>query len=231
MGDPHLVRARAPAHRYGGTHAVAAVSELPAGGVDVAHVLVPPDLHVGITRELLEAGIGVFLEKPVALASADAASLQELADARGLPLGVNHNNLFHPSFTRLVERLERGDIGRLEHVRVCLSVPLMQLDAGQFSHWMFRAPRNIVFEQAVHPLCQVHRLVGRVVEAETTILSTRELHPGQPFHDRWSTSARGERGTVQIYLAFGQGFTRSTFEVLRSDGSLQAGPLHHPPAG
>jgi nucleoside-diphosphate-sugar epimerase/predicted dehydrogenase len=187
---------------------------------------VPPDLHVALTQKLVELGLSVFVEKPLALESAAARELGRLAAARGVALGANHNNLFHPAFARLRERVAAGEIGRVEHVQATLSVPLMQLDAGDFAHWMFRAPRNIVFEQAVHPLCQVHALIGRVQSAHTTLLGTRELNPGQAFHDRWSIDARGERGTAQIYLAFGQGFTRSTLQVIGSDGSLEADLFH-----
>src|SRR6185295_18521847 len=69
---------------------------------------------------------------------------------------------------------------------------------------------------------QLHALIGRVREAKTTILGSRELLPGQVFHDRWLVAARGERGTAEIYLAFGQGFNRWTLEVLGSDGSAEA---------
>lgn len=229
--DPARDRAEGLAKRYGIPHVVARVSELSEFEIDVAHLLVPPDLHVRLTRELLELRISAFVEKPLALASEDARALQRLADERGCVLAVNHNNLYHPAFERLVARVEAGEIGRVEHVRVCLSVPLMQLDAGQHSHWMFRAPRNIVFEQAVHPLCQVQRLIGDVRESHSQILGTRELDPGQLFHDRWLLSARGERGTAEVYLAFGQGFTRSTLEVLGSDGSLEADLFHNHLAG
>ncbi|MFL6200489.1 MAG: NAD-dependent epimerase/dehydratase family protein [Thermoanaerobaculia bacterium] len=220
--DPDLERARALAKRWGIPAAVASVEELAGLGVQVAHVLTPPDLHARVTRQLLEAGIGAFVEKPFALSSREARELAELAAARGVPLGVNHNNLHHPAFTRLLDWVRAGRIGRVEHVRICLSVPLAQLDAGDFSHWMFRSPENIVFEQAPHPLSQLHALIGPVREARTTLLGTRELHPGQVFHDRWLIAASGERGTAEIYLSFGRPFQRWTLEVLGTDGSAEA---------
>lgn len=224
--DPALERARSLAETWQVPHAVARIEELAELDVHIAHVLVPPDLHVPVTRELLELGLGVLVEKPLCLSEADARELQALADERGLVLGVNHNHLHQPAFVRLMERVRAGEIGRVEHVQVTWSVPLMQLDAEQYSHWMFRSPRNIVYEQATHPLCQVHALIGEVVSAETTLLSTRELLPGQVFHDRWLCAARGERGTAEIHLAFGQGFTRNTIQVLGSDGSLEADFTH-----
>ncbi|HEY0514531.1 MAG TPA: NAD-dependent epimerase/dehydratase family protein [Thermoanaerobaculia bacterium] len=225
--DADLERARAAARQWGVPIAVGSVGELAGLQIDVAHVLVPPDLHVQVTRSLLEMGIGVLVEKPLALASSDARELQALADGLGLPLGVNHNNVWHPAFARLLEHVRSGRLGKIEHVRVCLSVPLAQLDAGDFSHWMFRAPENIVFEAAPHPLSQLHALIGAVREAKTTILGTRELHPGQTFHDRWLVAAEAERGTAEIYMAFGQGFNRWTLEVLGSDGSAEADLGHN----
>ncbi len=225
--DLDLERARSAQKTFGIAHGVARPRELVDLGIQVAHVLVPPEYHVDVARDLLEQGIGVFVEKPLALQGSAARELVELARERGLPLGVNHNARFHPAFAQLLERVRRGDIGRVEHVQVTLSVPLRQLDAGDYSHWMFRRPANIVFEQAPHPFSQLVELVGEVRESRTTLLGTRELNPGQIFHDRWLFSARGSKGaTVEAYLAFGQDFTRSTLQVLGSDGSVEA-DLHH----
>jgi predicted dehydrogenase/nucleoside-diphosphate-sugar epimerase len=224
--DSDRARAQAAAKRFGVPHAVASVEELPSLGVELAHVLVPPHLHARVARQLFELGIGALVEKPLALSSQEARELGRLAGGRRLALGVNHNALHHPSFARLCARARSGEIGRIEHVQVTLSVPLRQLDTGDFSHWMFRSPRNIVFEQAPHPLAQVHALLGRVESCRTSLLATRELQPGQLFHERWSIAARAERGTAELSFAFGQPFTRSTLLVLGTDGALEA-DLHH----
>ncbi|HKH50147.1 MAG TPA: NAD-dependent epimerase/dehydratase family protein [Thermoanaerobaculia bacterium] len=225
--DPALERAQDLARQWSVPAAVASIEELAGLGVQVAHVLTPPDLHVQVTRQLLEAGIGAFVEKPLALSSREARELAELAAARRVPLAVNHNNLYHPAFARLLAWVRAGRIGRVEHVRICISVPLAQLDAGDFSHWMFRAPENIVFEQAPHPFSQLHALIGPVREARTTLLATRELHPGQLFHERWLVAARGEGGTAEIYMAFGRPFNRWTLEVLGTDGCAEADLGHN----
>src|SRR5262249_23599948 len=137
-------------------------------------------------------------------------------------LAANHNSVWHPTFRRLLARLETGAIGRIEHVGVDLCVPLRQLEARDHSHWMFREPANIVFEQAVHPFAQLVRLVGAPREVHAEVLETRELGPGQPFHARWAIAGRAERGTVQLNLAFGSTFQRSALTVRGSDGLLEA---------
>ena len=220
--DSALGRARSLADAKAVPAAVATLEELSEHRVDVAHVLTPPDTHVKVSRRLLELGIGVFLEKPAALSAADVRALGALAAERGLPFGVNHNHVSQPSFQRLLQRVAAREIGRVEHVQVCWNVPLMQLDAEQYAHWMFQSPRNIVYEQGPHPFSQVHALIGRMLDVQTTILSTRELLPGQEFHDRWQIAIRGERGTADVYLAFGQDFSRNAIRVIGTDGDLEA---------
>ena len=224
--DPFEERARGLAARWEVPEVRTSIEDLPALEVDVAHVLIPPDLHGAVVRRLLELGVGVHAEKPFVLSGDEARELAALAAERGVPLGVNHNHVFQPAFERLVERVEAGEIGTVEHVQVTWSVPLMQLDAEQYAHWMFRSPRNIVYEQGPHPLSQVHRLAGRMQEVTARVLGERELLPGQRFVDRWMASGRGEHATVEVYLAFGQGLTRNTLTVLGSDGFLEADYTH-----
>jgi predicted dehydrogenase len=55
--DSDLSRAQSLASRYQVGQAVRSIAELKALGVELAHVLVPPNLHASLVRELLEAGI------------------------------------------------------------------------------------------------------------------------------------------------------------------------------
>jgi predicted dehydrogenase/nucleoside-diphosphate-sugar epimerase len=225
--DQDLARAESLARKWQVAHAGRSLAELRGMSIDVAHVLVPPNLHFGVARELLDGGIGVFVEKPLALSTADAHELGRIARERKLVLGVNHNAVHHPAFAKLLARVRAGEIGRVEHVRVCLSVPLRQLDVGDFSAWMFREPRNIVFEQAPHPFAQIVELAGAPRVVATHLLASRELQPGQTFHERWVISGTAEHATVEVFLHFGAAFTRSTLEVLGSDGSLEADLFHN----
>jgi predicted dehydrogenase/nucleoside-diphosphate-sugar epimerase len=220
--DVALLRAQGAARRHGVRAAVASLAELVPHAVDVVHLCVPPDLHARLARECLELGFSVLVEKPLALDAATAVELFALAHARGLVLGANHNAAFHPAFRKLLARVESGAFGRTEHVEVTLAVPLRQLEARDVSHWMFREPRNIVFEQAVHPFAQLVRLVGKPLEVRPSVLTTRMLGPGQPFAERWVVAARGERGTAQLHFHFGATFQQSTLAVRGTDGAIEA---------
>ncbi len=224
--DSQLERAQHLAARHRVPQAFADLGELAELGIDVAHVLVPPDQHARVVRLLFDLSIGAYVEKPCALSSSEALELDRQSRERMLILGVHHNNVFHPAFARLLARVRAGEIGRVEHVQATWNLPLAQLEAGNFSHWMFRSPRNIVFEQGVHPASQLHALLGRVKSSQAHALSRRELDTGQVFVDRWSLSAVAESGTAQLFLGFGQGLPRSTIQVIGSDGSLEADLLH-----
>ncbi|MBM4015485.1 MAG: Gfo/Idh/MocA family oxidoreductase, partial [Planctomycetes bacterium] len=219
--DVDRARAQALAAKHKVARVHGSIAELVAAGKpDVAHALVPPQRHAEVATELLEAGIGVFLEKPIATTRADAQRLLQLAETLRLPLGVNHNATFHPAFVAAKRRLAGRELGQLDHVFGCLSVPLRQLNTRDFSHYMFRTPRNIVFEQATHPFSQLVDLLGPVRGVTAVPGGRRELAPGIVFYDTWQLALTHERGTASLFLSFGRDFAESFVRLLGQDGSL-----------
>lgn len=191
-------------------------------GLQVVHVLVPPDRHYSVAKTLIQRGVGVFLEKPMAETAAECNELVDLARGSGVVLGVNQNSLFHPAFVRLKRDIAAGVIGRVHQVVSFQSGPLGQLDAGMFSHWMFRKPGNVLLEQGPHLVAQVRDLLGDVVDLETSVTGERQLGHRQVFFDRWQASARCERGGALLHLSFGsQYYPESRLEVSGQDGSIQ----------
>jgi predicted dehydrogenase/nucleoside-diphosphate-sugar epimerase len=223
--DVDRMRAEILAARHGVETIETDLDALAALDVDVAHLCVPSDRHAALAERLLTSGIACFVEKPLATTVAQARALVARAGAGRVALGVNHNYVYHPTFTRLLACLESGAIGRLEHVQVYFSMPLAQLLARRYSHWMFEEPLNILLEQAVHPLSQLERLIGAVRTSHATV-RTRQLQPGHLFHHRWSVAAEGERGLADLHLCFGASFARNTLAVIGTDGFLEA-DLHH----
>ena len=73
-------------------------------GLDAVHVLLPPDLHAQAASALLDAGLHVFLEKPMATDAEECSALVERAASRGVAIGVNHNFLFAPVYEELRRR-------------------------------------------------------------------------------------------------------------------------------
>lgn len=161
--DPNRSAAESLARFCGGASTFGSIEEaVAAEAFDCAHILVPPNIHARAALPVLRAGKPVLLEKPMAERSEDCAELLAAAKQTGTWLGVNQNFLHHPAFARLQRMVEARTLGRPSHVSCIYNVPLRQLAARQFGHWMFQAPVNILLEQAVHPLSQIAAIAGPI---------------------------------------------------------------------
>jgi predicted dehydrogenase len=79
--------------------------------VDVVHVTSPNYLHVEQTKQILAAGKHVICEKPLAMTSADSASVVALAAETGLVNAVNFNIRFYPLHQHVRELIAEGGLG------------------------------------------------------------------------------------------------------------------------
>jgi predicted dehydrogenase len=77
------------------------------GEVEAASVVVPTQDHYRVTRDLLEAGIHVLVEKPMTVTLEEADSLIQLAKRRGLVLQVGHLERFNPALVAAREYVHR----------------------------------------------------------------------------------------------------------------------------
>jgi len=207
--DPAPGRAEALARKWGAAASYDDLAEaLRQGGCDTAHVLVPPPLHRRVAEQCLAAGLDVFLEKPMAETDADCAALQVAARAAGVGIHINQNSVYRPAQVELKRIASEGSLGRLRHVACHFNMPLGQMTARQFGHWMFAEPRNLLLEQAVHPLSQIDDLMGPVLDFSVTVPPPRRIDDFD-LHTIWLVSMRCERGTAELFLSLGQTFPTS----------------------
>jgi len=92
-----------PAVQFPGIAVVADYREL-IGKIDCAVVAAPSSLHAEIGSVLLEAGIDVLMEKPIAEDAAGAQRLISLAEGRILQIG--HLERFNPAVERLATKIK-----------------------------------------------------------------------------------------------------------------------------
>ncbi|MBZ5727944.1 MAG: Gfo/Idh/MocA family oxidoreductase [Acidobacteriia bacterium] len=100
--DIDATRAAEMASLYG-AQALSGLGKL-AGQVDAAVVAAPTTVHEEIGCRLLEAGIDVLVEKPIAADLASAARLAETAQRHGRILQVGHLERFNPAVVELERR-------------------------------------------------------------------------------------------------------------------------------
>ncbi|MBK5198396.1 MAG: Gfo/Idh/MocA family oxidoreductase [Methyloceanibacter sp.] len=99
--DTNEDRAKAVAAEFGAPAAFDYRSIL--GQVDAVSVATPTPLHFEITRALLEAGLHVLVEKPIAESVESASTLASLAEERKLVLQVGHIERFSSSYNTLAK--------------------------------------------------------------------------------------------------------------------------------
>ena len=96
--DADIPRADAIAHEYG-ARAFGSVEQLIAtrGEIQAASVAVPTVHHLAVARMLMEAGVDVLIEKPLAPTLAEADELASVARKHGRIAQVGHLERFNPA--------------------------------------------------------------------------------------------------------------------------------------
>lgn len=92
------------------------VDDLVNSGVDVAFVTSTDDTHADITCTLLEAGIAVYVEKPLAVKLDDATRILEAARRTGSRLYVGHNMRHMGLVRKMRELIDGGLIGEVKAI-------------------------------------------------------------------------------------------------------------------
>lgn len=84
--------------------------------LDAAIVLTPDDTHEEVAIALLEAGVAVYLEKPIAITIEGADRILEAAHRTGTKLYVGHN-MRHMNVVRTMKQIiDRGEIGEVKAI-------------------------------------------------------------------------------------------------------------------
>jgi predicted dehydrogenase len=73
-------------------------------------------MHSAMVGDCLNAGAGVFCEKPFTLAAADSDRLEALSADRGLVTQVGYHNRFVAAFAEVKRLVDAGAIGRITRV-------------------------------------------------------------------------------------------------------------------
>ena len=98
--DTNLERAQRVAKEFA-TQAFSAIDQL-TGKVDAASVAVPTVDHLNVARRLMEAGVHVLIEKPVAASLQEADELIAIAQQTHIVAQVGHLERFNPAVATTV---------------------------------------------------------------------------------------------------------------------------------
>lgn len=126
--------------------------------LDVVHIATPPQTHRLLAEEAFQAGCHVFLEKPIALDTAEVRAIVAAADRHDRRLGVNYLYQFESPFLELRRLFESDVLGDVVHIDATYGYDLN----GEYGtavianpeHWVHRLPGKLFHNVLDHVLCK-----------------------------------------------------------------------------
>ncbi len=90
---------------------------LSAGVCQAVYLAVPHHLHFSMIRVAVDAGLPVFVEKPVTRTLAEGLAIAAYARERGVKVGVNYQYRYDRAGYRLAQVVRSGGLGRVLYAR------------------------------------------------------------------------------------------------------------------
>ena len=179
--DPNELLAETFAQEYnvGNLSFDAVINETDIDGVVLA---VPAPLHAAMAIAAMNAGKHVFVEKPLAMNSDEAADMIVTAKANGVELMVGHLLQYHPGFITLRNLVRSGELGTISYIY-----------SNRLSFGKVRSEENVIWSFAPHDISMILSLTGREpksVRAESfsilqpDIADIATLHMEFPFGEK-----------------------------------------------
>ncbi len=232
-------RARAAAERCGAEATTDALTWILRGGrADAALLLTPPNSHASLSVALLEAGLHVLCEKPLAPSVAEAESMLGAASRSGRLLTMGSKFRYTTDIARCKQLLEQGLIGS---VAMFENVFCSRVDMTK--RWN-SDPRvsggGVLIDNGCHsvdiarfllgPLARVQAMFGKplqpiAVEDTARLLFESESGAMGSIDLSWSLHKEapayvrlyGEHGTIEV------GWTESRYKLKGADGWTRFG--------
>jgi predicted dehydrogenase len=117
--------------------------------LDAVVLATPVPSHAALAQDVLDAGKHCFVEKPLALTSAEAELTLQAADRAGKILMVGHLLEYHPAVDALKQLLDEGELGEVFYIYG------NRLNLGKL-----RADENALWSLGAHDVSVVLHLIG-----------------------------------------------------------------------
>jgi 2-alkyl-3-oxoalkanoate reductase len=221
IADLDESRAKAAAQRFGiASHA--SLKMMAREGLDVVHVLTPPDSHVDVALEALSLGCHVFVEKPLATKTEDCDRLIAESQARGLRVCVNHSLLGDPLVKRAMALVKAGAIGDVLAVDYLRSSNYPPYSGGPPPP-QYREGGYQFRDLGVHGLYLVREFLGPIedIHAEFRGSGVKGSDPNI-FFDEWRALVRCGNGTGNIQLSWNVKPLQHQLVIQGTRGTLRA---------
>lgn len=122
--------------------------------LDVVSIAVPTKLHMQVALDVIEKGINVLIEKPIASSVEEGKKIIEFASKKKVKLMAGHIERFNPAVIELKKKLDNNELGKIFKIDVNRVGPFPRRirDVG------------VVIDLAVHDLDIIRYLTNSEVE-------------------------------------------------------------------
>lgn len=142
---------------------------------DAVFVCSPDVCHYSQTIASLKAGYAVLLEKPIALHWAECVAIRDTARHTGLPVAVCFPLRYHPLCQRVLQILERGELGTLLAINHTEYIGIDRMTHNFVRGGWNRSDRTgtLLLSKSCHDLDWIVALAGSTMKYGTTCGSLR----------------------------------------------------------
>lgn len=135
--------------------------------IAAVHICTPNALHGAMTKRALQKGKHVLCEKPLAMSSAEAQEMLDLAQKNNLVHAVNHNLRYYPVVQHVRQMIARDDLGDILVVQGTYSQDWLLYDTD--FNWRILAEHNgasrVVGDIGSHWMDMIQHLTGMPITA------------------------------------------------------------------
>jgi len=193
--DPFIDGANTLAGQFGGKTTTDPEEMFAAGDVDAVVVASPTPTHLDMIDRAIDAGVHVLCEKPIDLDIAKVERLRDKANAAKVNIAIGFNRRFDPQFESIKNRVQSGDVGKLEQLVI------LSRDPGPAPRAYIAVSGGIFRDMTIHDFDMARYFVPDIVDvfaAGTNVFS--DDIKAENDYDSATVTMRGRGGEIIVIV-------------------------------
>jgi predicted dehydrogenase/nucleoside-diphosphate-sugar epimerase len=221
VGVTDVVTSRAAdlAARHGLPGVFSTMEAMIGKGVDVIHILTPPESHAQLAIAALKNGCHVLVEKPLAMNADEVDCISAAATAAQKSICVNHSLLYDRFVSKALRLVGSGAIGEPLSFDYFRSSEYPPYRGGPLPIH-YQSGGYPFLDQGVHAIYLAESFLGGIEDVKTyygTYGGDSNL-----LYDEWRVAAQCQRGTANIQISWNVRPLQNWFVVQGTKGVLRA---------